>query len=109
MIQEKDLSHILHDWLKKLEEAIAVHNGEGMCEASRMVVSICSILWAYYPQGFTEELRERVQTSFKEAVSCITNALEEGQDPDGYYNLYKRNISERLQTLEQLKTQPSVS
>ncbi len=108
MIEKQNLSCMLHDWLKKFEEAVSVHNGERMCEASRMVIGVCSLLWAYHPDEFTDEVRGRAQMLLEEAVSCISSDIKEDREKDEYYGMYERNISKRLQTLEELKKEPCI-
>lgn len=108
MIHERDLSHMLDEWLRKLEEANSLHNGEAICEASRMVISICSMLWAYHPDGFTKEVQDRARMLLQEGVSFISSDIEESRGQDGYYALYKRNVAARLQTLEELEKEPCI-
>ena len=101
---EKMLS-MLREWSDTLREGIALGNGKAMCEASRMVLSVMSLLWAYHPEEFTKERSTEVQTLFEESLARIAADQTQDRNLDEQFDMYERNIGERLETLKKLQTE----
>lgn len=109
MLECKDLVVMAKTWLSELEKAMKQELGKDMCEACRMVISILSLLWAYFPNSDVEELTTETETKFKESLALLGIMLKRETDSENkeYLELYERNIQMRLDTLEILPKEAS--
>ena len=104
MMSREDIGGAFNEWTKKLDSAVAAKDGKAICEATRMVWSIGSILQAYFPGTFPSDVGERLVERFENALACIEERIEEDRYPDGdnFYPLYLRNVADRLGNLRDL-------
>jgi len=101
MLECKDLVKMARHWSSELEEAMKQELGKGMCEACRMIISILSLLWAYFPGSEAEGLTKEAESMFKEALKLLDLMLDRETDIENieYLKLYRQNIKMRLDTL----------
>ncbi len=101
MLESKDLIDMCKNWISELEEAMKQELGKDMCEACRMIISILSLLWAYFPGSDVEELTKEAESKFNESVAHLGIMLERktNSESNDYLELYRRNIQMRLDTL----------
>ncbi len=95
----EQLLSAMQAWLKKLEQAIIAGEGVDMCEATRMILVFGAMLYPYQREAWTPSLAETTVSLFRKAHGRIRDFLERGQNPDGKYQLYGQNISDRLDDL----------
>lgn len=101
MLECKDLIKMSRHWSSELKVAMKQELGKGMCEACRMVISILSLLWAYFPSSEVEGLTKEAESMFEEALKLLDSMLDRETDSENieYLKLYRRNIKMRLDTL----------
>ena len=94
MLECKDLTEMGKTWLSELDKAIEQELGKEMCEACRMVISILSLLWAYFPGSDVEGLTEQAESKFKEAVVHLGIMLERKLvgAPDNTYEVVETSL-----------------
>jgi hypothetical protein len=102
MKKDMDLMAMLREWLGILRDAIDQGNGKTMCEASRMVLSVLSILLAYHPDLDIAEYEQKALAYFKDSLAQLASDIRDGGNTSELNNLYRRNIVHRLRTLEDL-------
>lgn len=97
---------MLFEWIHNLEKTIQKKQCVEICEATRMVVSIASIVNAYHPKIWTKEIEKKVIHLLKDSLHFFDDILEKGEIPDGETlvncQYYQRNIEERYQSLKQV-------
>jgi hypothetical protein len=98
----EELLEILNEWQDKIIGAIDQKSGKLLCESTRMIVSVLSILVAYFPNSLTVEIWNTATEYITDALKC-TNELEKWYDPEQCSDLYNRNIQIRAEDFKRLK------
>ncbi len=102
MIERDDVFNLFSEWMDKTEAGIQAKDGNVLCEATRMVLAFVLIMHAYFPDTLTIELGKKIRESFVRALACVSKELKDGNDADGCYDLYEKNIQERLEKYDEL-------
>ena len=102
MLTREDVVEQFNEWMTNLENALNKKDGNDLSESTRMVLAFALILHAYFPDTLTYEIGQRMKELFAKSLACVTEQLDNGINPDGCYDLYQRNIHERLEKLEEL-------
>ncbi len=108
MLHNKDILAMYVEWFGKLDNAITCDLGREMCETSRMLIGVLSILQGYFPEEYTEKVRKDSLALFDGAISQLSKNIQEKRDEEGNDALYKRNISMRRETLEMMDVEGCV-
>ena len=99
MDDQGKLVGVFLDWLVRLKQATSEGNGAEICEATRMVLAIGAIIHAFRRGAWRMEMAAEATNAFDQALQAITNELKMGENPDGNYEIYQRNIADRLDNL----------
>jgi len=97
-----DLLRAYEEWCTKAENDLQFRRARGLCETTRMLLGIMSLLDAYFPHAVTREQYDRVEDLFERALACVTEQMDAGIDPDGCCDLYQHNIEDRIADLKEL-------
>ena len=103
MIDDKEVLTMYEECFHKLEEACKRNLGREMCEASRMLIGVLSILQGYFPEIYTKKRREDSLALLDNVITQLTEDIRNGRDEEGHTALYKRNIVMRRETLDTME------
>ncbi|MHA2092421.1 MAG: hypothetical protein ACW98K_16360 [Candidatus Kariarchaeaceae archaeon] len=99
MIPYEELIKEFEKWMSEIKMGIGNKDGSKLCEGTRMVLAFALILHSDHPEKFAISVGKQIRDRFTNALNCVSGVLseDEGQNgPDGCYDLYERNIRERL-------------
>jgi hypothetical protein len=102
MIIREVLLDMFNEWVDELDNSIQGREGKRVCEATRMLLSLLSMLHAYFPYVVTPEMCRVAEDCIARGLEYVAHELEGGNNPDGYYDLYRDNIEDRLSTIRHL-------
>lgn len=92
---------MLQTWMAILARAIRKNTAQEMCEATRMILGISSVLNAYYPGNWTASLANQTMELFRTAIARISD-LPQGTEAACQYKHYRANVDARYRDLVEL-------
>jgi len=102
-ISSEEVVGTVQECTRRIEDALEAKDGKSLCEATRHVLGIMTILHRFFADALTSEMADRSVDCFRRALRYVSGELKRGNDPDGYYGLYRRNIRDRLKEVKRLR------